>query len=315
MISLLLLMASHWLMSGNLDYVLILVATSFLGTGFGLAVTAQNPFAYALFPEKGTTALTGLHALMSFGATAAPLVLSFFVELDSWWLAPSLIAIFLVVITIFSSTITLSLPKADSTQVDTAKSSGIPFRVWLYVIVVFCYGACEATFGNYGSVFLEKETSFTVAKASTGLSLVWAGVAIGRIAFALLALKLSTKWIYIIVPFILTAVLFFLPSFTNETLLFGGMLLGGLSLSFLFPNTIGSATEEYPEQAALISGVLVAALQLGTGFASYVIGYLSDATRENPLSLGSLFQFSASYALLIALLVLFLMNTKVKIDK
>jgi len=308
--SMVLLIASNWFMEGTQDYLLIMLATGFLGTGFGFSVTALNPFAYNLFPGKETTALTALHTLMGLGASAASLVLTFFVGLKYWWGAPAMVVVIMTILVIFTLSITLELPAASETETEEKGSKGIPFRIWLFALAVFLYGACEATFGNFGSVLLQKEGGLNAANAAIGLSLLWAGVTAGRVLFAVIALKYSTKWLYIITPFILASVFFIIPSIEGKSLLLTFMVLGGLSLSFLFPNSIGAATNEFPKHASLISGLLVASFQIGTGFSSNIIGFLSDDTKADPVSLGSLYQFSTIYALAFGLIVLYLMTTK-----
>ena len=79
------------------------------------------------------------------------------------------------------------------------------------------------------------------------------------------------------------------------------MAIGGLGLSFFFPNTISIATDEYPEYAAIVSGALVAAIQLGTGVSANVVGMLS-----NTFSLSTIFQMSAVYGLATGILGLYL---------
>lgn len=312
--SMLLLLSTQWFLVGELDYYLLLVATAFLGSGFGFSVTTLNPFAYQLFPGKETTALTALHTLMGLGASASPLLLTLFVNFEFWWGAAALVSAVAVGLLLFTATLPLELETSnDSEENASSEGSGIPIQIWLFALATFLYGACEAAFGNFGSVFLEKEGGFTADKAALGLSIMWAGVTAGRVLFAAIALKFSTKWIYIAFPFLLAIVFFVISGIEGESLLISFMILGGLALSFLFPATIGAATSKFPKHASLISGLLVAAFQLGTGFNSNIIGYLSDQTRESPIALGSLYQFSAVYALAMGVIVFFLMNSKKKV--
>lgn len=303
--SMLLLVASNEYMDGNFDYWLIMLATGFLGAGFGFTITALNPFAYQLFPGKETSAVTAMHIMLGLGTASSAILLNFFLEQNLWWAAPALVAIIVLLLLLFTLPLTLVLLTDKS---DDDKTSGkIPKRIWLYIIVVFLYGACEATFGNFGAVFLEKEGGLSLAKSSLGLSLFWAGITVGRVLFTFIALRYSTRILYIIAPFVVAVVFFLLPSAQSETLLLVCMAMGGIGLSFLFPKSISSATEEFPKYAALISGALVAAIQLGTGFSSNIIGVLNES-----YSLYTLFQYSALYALLLGALITFLMLTKNK---
>lgn len=304
LVSMFLLIASNSFLEGNLDYYIILLATGFLGAGFGFTITALNPFAYQLFPGKETSAVTAMHIMLGLGTASSAILLNFFLEQDLWWAAPAIVALIVVLMLLF--TLPLSMVLVTNKADDEKISGTIPVRIWLYVLVVFLYGASEATFGNFAAVFLEKEGGLSLAKASVGLSLFWAGITVGRVLFTFIALKYSTRVLYIIAPFVVALVFFLLPTAQTETLLFLCMVMGGLGLSFLFPNSISTATEEFPKYAALISGALVASIQLGTGFSSNVIGILN----EREIALSSLFQYSSLYALLLGVLITYLILTR-----
>ena len=305
-ISMLLLGASHWLIEYQMvAYGIILLSTAFLGTGFGFSITALNPFAYQLFKGKESSAVTGLHFFLGIGTATSPLLISYFTGLSMWWGAPFLAAAILFFLFVF--TLALPLELKESLQEKEAKAKGfkVPARLWIYVVAVFFYGACEATFGSWGSVFLEQEGGLSVAKASLGLSLFWGFVAVGRVLFALFALRFSTRLLFMFTPFILATVFFFTPLADTEILYLVAMALGGLAISFLFPLSVSASTDEFPQHSAEVSGFMVAALQLGFGFSANVIGFFSEM-----YSLTALFQFSTLYALLFGLIILYLTRTR-----
>ncbi|MEX2594125.1 MAG: hypothetical protein WD426_15230, partial [Anditalea sp.] len=94
-----------------------------------------------------------------------------------------------------------------------------------------------------------------------------------------------------------------LPQANSEVLYLCAMALGGLVISFLLPKSFSNATADFPKHAALVSGFLVAALQLGTGFSANLIGFMN---ASYPLS--ALFQFSAVYALIFGGVLVYLMR-------
>jgi fucose permease len=292
----------------NIAYVIIMLATGFLGLGFGFSLTALNPFAYQLFPGKEASALTALHFFLGLGTATSPLLISYFDGLGSWWISALLTAVLVLLILIYTATLNLTLTEdALESGIQKVKFK-IPRRLWWYVIAVFFYGACEATFGSWGSVFLEKQGGLSVAKASLGLSLFWGSVAVGRILFAFLALKFKTNWLYITAPFLLALIFYLLPLADSEILYLCAMAAGGLVISFVLPKSFSNSTADFPKQAAIVSGFLVAALQLGTGFSANVIGLLNER-----FGLSALFQFSTVYALIFGFIVLYLNQTRTKV--
>ncbi|MGX1930978.1 MFS transporter [Flagellimonas sp. 2504JD4-2] len=302
-LSMFLLFTSNWLMEGTLDYWVILLATTFIGTGFGFTITALNPFAYNLFPGKETSAVTAMHIMLGLGTASSAILLNTFMNLGFWWGAPALVTTFSLIMFFFTLFTPLELSLEESEE--NLGDGRIPKRIWLFALAVFLYGTCEATFGNFGSVFLEQEGGLSLTKASIGLSLFWGGITVGRVFFTFVALKFSTRVLYIIAPFLVSVVFFMLPFATSELVLLVCMALGGLGLSFLFPKSISAATDEFPKYATLISGALVASIQLGTGLSSNVLGIFSKY-----YSLSTLFQFSSLYALILGLLITYLMISK-----
>ncbi len=293
-----LLGASNWFLEGNIDYWIVMAGTAALGAGFGFTITALNPFAYTLFPGKETSAVTAMHILLGAGTASAALFLNAFVGQGIWYGAPFAISAIVLLMILFTLPITLKLPHSEAEESSNEK---IPFKIWLFALAVFLYGACEATLGNWGALFLEKSGGLSVSDAALGLSVFWGFVALGRIAFTFYALRFSTKWVYIIAPFIVAIVFFTLPQAEGRTLLLAYMAFGGLGMSILFPLSISSATDQFPKYAAIISGVLVAAIQLGTGFSSNVIGYLNER-----MELSDLIQYSTAYALALGILAFYL---------
>ena len=230
------MMSSNWFMDGNIDYWLIMTATGFLGAGFGFTITALNPLAYQLFPGKETSAVTAMHIMLGLGTASSALLLNYFLERNSWWASPALVGSAVLFIFLFTVPLPLVLEKSETE--DEVTSSKIPRRIWMYVLVVFLYGASEATLGNFGAVFLEKEGGLSLAKASIGLSLFWGGITVGRVLFTFIALRFKTNLLYIIAPFVVAFVFFLLPSSHSEIWLLTCMFMGGIGLSFLFPKSI-----------------------------------------------------------------------------
>lgn len=305
LISMLLLVSTKWLYDIPFAaYVLTLISTAFLGAGFGFSITALNPFAYQLFEGKESSAVTALHFFLGIGTATAPLLISLFTGFEMWWGAPLFTAAVLLILFLFTLSLPLKLKESLQSKAEAKIKFKVPKRLWLYVLAVFFYGACEATFGSWGSVFLEKDGGLTVARAALGLSLFWGFVALGRVIFAVIALKFSTRILFLSAPFVLAAIYFFTPLADTEILYLAAMALGGFAISFLFPQTVSISTDEFPEHAAVVSGFMVAALQLGVGFSANLIGILNKT-----FSLTVLFQFTAIYALLFGIIVFYLSKT------
>ena len=69
-------------------YPLRLVATAFLGAGFGMTVPVLNTFVAIFQPDRADGAVLVLNALLGLGTALAPVFVAVFVGLGFWWAFP-----------------------------------------------------------------------------------------------------------------------------------------------------------------------------------------------------------------------------------
>ena len=80
----------------SVAYPLLLVATAFLGAGFGLTVPALNVYAGFFHPAAVDRSVLVLNALLGLGTALAPLFVALFVGLGFWWGLPVLSVVLLL---------------------------------------------------------------------------------------------------------------------------------------------------------------------------------------------------------------------------
>ncbi|MCW2120559.1 MFS transporter [Flavobacterium sp. 7A] len=293
-VAMILLYLSHFYIENKSNALwLIFSGTSFLGLGFGLVITVLNPMAFKLFPKNELASVTGLHFSLGLGTAGAPLLIGILRSSLAWWYLPLYISTLLFGLLIFI--ISLSFEQSDKSAVQTLK---IPLKLWGFVALITLYGICEGTMGSYGAVFL-KNQGLSIQNASFGLALFWTGLAFGRILFSLLSVRFNTKWIYIVSPILLAILLFILPSSNNVLFMLSAMTLAGLLMSSIFPDTVSWATKEFSNNALVVSALMVAALQFGTGISTNFLGYLSI-----DYSMSILMRFIAGIAFSLFVLIL-----------
>ena len=92
----LLLIVSQFFESNTaVAFPLLLVATAFLGAGFGLTVPALNTLTAAFHPDGVESSVLVLNALLGLGTALAPVFVAIFVGLGFWWGLPVTSAILL----------------------------------------------------------------------------------------------------------------------------------------------------------------------------------------------------------------------------
>ena len=297
--------------NGNLPFVVLMMATAAVGAGFGFTISALNVGAFELFPGKEDSAVTGLHVMTGLGAASSSLVLSFFNNAGLWWVAPAIISIALAATFLFSLTITLGTAAKEGEQEAEAVKTGaqrLPRRIWLYAVLVFFYGICEATFNNWTTIFLEQDAGLSTGDAALGFSVLWISLTGGRVLFSIIAIRFSVQLLHVIMPVVIGLGFFLLPTAEGAFASYLALAIGGLGLSFYLPYSVSLASAENPRFASVISGILMAAFMVGIGFSANVIGFARDA-----LGLSAVFQLSTVYAVAMTLIAFYLFRSYPKV--
>ena len=260
-------------------YNLLLLATAALGGGFGMTLTMLNLYVVGFFPAKPDTAVTALHALLGTGTALAPLLVALFIGRGVWWWLPVVVAVGLTALMISAARqpLQVALHQEEAPGWSLARLRRLPVRFWIFVAVVFLYGACETLFGNWGPLYLQNDRGLPANVATGALAAFWAMVTVGRVAIALLSAWVPARWSYLGLPVLITMAFLVLPQVGGPTagiLAFG---FAGLGCSAFFPLSISFAEREFAAQAAIVSGGLVIVYQLGYGLAAFGVGPLQSA--------------------------------------
>jgi MFS family permease len=277
-------------------YPLLLVATGFLGAGFGLTVPAVNTFAAAFHPDGEDRAVLVLNALLGLGTALAPLFVAIFVGLGFWWGLPVLAGAFLVVLLVVS----VRLPLRTEVRTGPRQRLRIPSRFWLFAGFAVLYGICETMSGNWAQLDMTQELGASVTLASVALFAFWGMVTVGRIGVASIERRFPTWRAYHVLPFVLALALAAVWKLPDDAGLLGVLAFGvaGLGCSALLPLTISFGQEQLTGIATAVAGGVIAFYQVGYGIAAIGGGRLQDAGTSLP----SLFGWAAVVALAMGLL-------------
>jgi fucose permease len=254
---------------------LLLVATGFVGAGFGLAVPALNTLTAAFHPGGVESSVLVLNALLGLGTALAPVFVAAFVGLGFWWGLPVLSAVLLAALLAASAPLPLraALPRPAAPA-----SGGIPARFWVYAGFAVLYGICETLNGNWSQLYMTSDLGASAAAASAALAVFWASVTAGRVLFAAVRRRLPFRVTYHALPLLLAATFALLASLADGDVLLGVIAFGlaGLGCSALLPLTIGFGQEERAGAPAAATGGVIASYQLGFGVAAFGVGPLLD---------------------------------------
>jgi fucose permease len=261
-------------------YTLLLVATAFVGAGFGLTVPALNTYAAAFHPSAVDSAVLVLNALLGLGTVLAPALVAVFDGLGFWWGLPVLSAALLAGLLAVS----LRLPlRAGADAAAGGRDAGgtslsIPRRFWLYAAFVTLYGICETMNGNWSQLEMTTRLGASAAQASVALAVFWAAVTAGRVLFAVIDRTLAPPVTYRLLPLVLVASFLLTAQLSHGDAALAIVIFGlaGLGCSALLPLTISFGEEELATMSAAVAGAVIAFYQLGYGIAAFGVGPLQS---------------------------------------
>jgi len=283
-------------------YPMLLVATAFLGAGFGLTVPLLNTYTSVFHPDRVDRSVLTLNALLGLGTALAPVLVAIFVGLGFWWGLPVVSTVLLVGLLLVS----LRLPLRAGARAGARAPGrpGLPARFWLYAAFAVCYGICETMNGNWSQLDMTTRLGASRTQASLALAVFWAMVTVGRVLFAAIGRWLPERVTYRILPFVLVGT-FLLTSVLSRPHAVAGIAvfaLAGLGCSALLPLTISFGVKDLTAISAAMAGNVIAFYQLGYGIAAFGVGPLQT---DAGVSLSRIFGFTAIIAAAMALLSFF----------
>ncbi len=285
-------------------FYLVMGSTAMFGLAFGLGAAPLNTYPGLLFPNKSDTALVALHTLLGVGLSTGPLLVGPLTTAGFWLGYPLLLIIGATTLSLLLFGARLPAYRLDedigSDRSEAKTATPLTQAVlWVFVAIAVLYAFAEGTFANWAIVFLNEERNIDLAQASFALAVFWAMLAAGRLLVSVLLLKINAAWIWLSLPLMMIAILLLLPLAETAT---GGIALfalAGLSCSAFFPLTVGLASRRFPDHQAMVASLLIAALMVGVGVGSFVIGPLRQI-----FTIAELYRYSTIYPLGALLLVL-----------
>jgi fucose permease len=293
LVAMILLVVSAPLAGDPAAFPLLLVATAFVGLGFGLTVPALNTFAAAFHPDRVDRAVLVLNALLGLGTALAPVFVAVFVGLGIWWGLPLLSVLLLVFLLVVSARLPLRIATTQA-----ARSTGsVPARFWLFAAAAVLYGICETMNGNWAQQDMTGRLGASATVASIALSAFWGMVTVGRLLIAAVQRRFPAASAYRLLPFVLALALGLIAALPDGSQVAGVVAFGlaGLGCSALLPLTISFGQGQLVTMSTAAAGAIIAFYQLGYGVAAFGTGPLQDSG----VSLSTLFAGTAVLALVL----------------
>jgi fucose permease len=317
-----LLLAGSVLLPPVAAFVAVLLGTACLGLAFGVSGAPLNGLPPLFFPARRDTALVALHTLLGLGLAVGPLVASPFIMAGRWAGFPMLLASLcaLLAAAVFlqripreveERTATTSQPTrlCDPMPLPTMPPQVLhlhPVRTtgfWLFTVIAVLYAFAEGTFGNWAVLYLQDVKHLPETVAASALAVFWAAMVGGRLLTSILVLKLAPRHIWLALPGLMVLAFLLLPYADTPVRGIAGFALAGIACSAFFPLSIGLASRRFEKHVPWVSSMLIAALMVGVGLGSYLIGLLREA-----VAMEQLYRLSTLYPIAVLLLGLALLR-------
>lgn len=302
----------------------VLLGTACLGFGFGLSGAPLNALPPLFFPVRRDTPIVALHTCLGFGLAVGPIIANSFVMAGHWVLFPLSLAGFAILLAVISASSRFPSSMATGSTRDeirilpmnapmpltehTPHRAQIPHPVrtagfWLLATITVLYAFAEGTFGNWAILYLQDVKHLPETVAAGALSIFWAAIVAGRLLTSIFVLRIPPPFIWMILPVLMIAAFLLLPYADTAALGIGLFALAGLACSAYFPLSIGIASERFPAHTPWVSSMLIAALMVGVGLGSWLVGLLREL-----FAMELLYRISIVYPLLALVLAGFMLR-------
>ena len=263
-----------------------------LGLGAGAIDSALNNFVALHYRSSH---MNWLHCFWGIGATAGPIIMSFFLSQKGEWrlgyLIIGFIQIGLMLLLLFS------LPLWKKFETDQQETQNTVSEIGLFKVLAlkgvfpallafFSYCAVELTLGLWGSTYLVSVHSLDAKTAARWASLYYFGITMGRFISGFLALKLHNRQLIRLGEIISLAGALLLLFSNSPSLFLIAFVLIGLGFAPIFPAMLHETPNRFG--AALsqsIMGIQMAFAYIGSTFMPSIFGIIAKAAGFHLLPL------------------------------
>jgi fucose permease len=261
------------------DYwILVIIATFFLGAGGGAIDTSINTFAASNF---SASVVNWLHAFYGVGATAGPFLITWLLLQDREWQQGYIVVgvVQILLSLIFLMTLrywSVSSEKENHRPASYAEAFRLP-TFWVTIFIFFLYTGLEMGVGQWIFTILTKSRNLPAEEAGLWTSAYWGSLTAGRIVFGFVLTKLPVR--HVLVGALGGIVIGTFLLFINQHHLLNliGIIVIGVSNAPVFPCLISVTPQQVGERhAANMIGFQISAALIGGALLPAFAGLLTD---------------------------------------
>jgi fucose permease len=260
-------------------WILVIIASFFLGSGGGAIDTSINVFAASRF---SASVINWLHGFYGIGATTGPFLMTWLFVRDQQWYHGYIIVgtVQILLSLVFFATLKYWSISGHSPAEKAVGSYSQALRiplVWINIFIFFLYTGLEFGVGQWIFTILTKSRNIGEESAGLMTSAYWGSFTAGRIIFGFILTRIPVRKVLIasLVGIVIGTVV--LSGDLSNLLNLAGLVIIGFSCAPIFPCLISITPSQFGEkQSANVIGFQVSAAMVGVALLPGLAGFMTD---------------------------------------
>ncbi len=250
-----------------------------VGISGGFAQIGVNAVILSYFRENRTFYMNLLHVFFGCGAVAGPRITAYFLKYGiGWqWLYILLSGLFGLN---FISSLFVGFPAVSEKEFQKGPADlnrlSPALVIWIGAAAISFYVGAESTLNIWSPVYMERVVGITRVHAAANLSNFWLCLMIGRIICTLLAKKMSSRIILMILcsgAFLSVLIFVTIPAQSMAGI---SLAAAGLFFSGFFATLLALVGDYYPDSIDRITSIMVFTSGIGLLFYPWLAGIAAE---------------------------------------
>jgi len=262
-------------------FCIVILANLLLEFAASAVETSINAIPSLIAPRHSAFALNRIQLYYSAGALLSPLFAGAILKLTGDWRIVywTMIAVTVPLLTLHTTrsyphTLRGRAAQRPVPRVVIPPAARLP--IFLGILTIFFFVAGEFGLCGWIVLYLRENMGFSIVASSVGLSLIWAGMTVGRYFNAFLSMTIPVKKLVIYACFGAMCAGLGLTLARNPAALYVCLLLVGVFMSGVLPGVIAELSRRYPRREGFVTGLLIVAAGAGPAVFQLVLGFVAE---------------------------------------
>ncbi len=222
-----------------------------------------------------------IHFFFSVGALVAPLLAGLVLKTTgSWrpvfWIGAGLTAALALVLLPADLPSAASHQRGEKPQKRFKAAELLNPTLILGALALMLYVGAEVVVSSWIVYYLEQGLGFTAIVATSGLSVLWMGLAVGRYLNSVLARYLPSKRLVVGAGILGLASGLGLLTAREPVAVYAWLGVLGLSMSGVFPTVMAEINSRNPRTVGVVTGVMTVAASVGALISQLLVGFVAE---------------------------------------